>query len=95
MKPTMLFYAGHVVHELYKTLITNTEADEEYDNASKRLRTYFEPTKNQTCEIYHFRKMCQDEPSLERSGDHETIGEFVHLHTPSVFCNKIGKMKNV
>ena len=50
MKALLLFYAGHEVHELYKTLITTDNAAEEYTAVADRLTTYFEPKKNRTYE---------------------------------------------
>ena len=76
-KALLLYYAGHDVHELYKTLFTDGDAADDYATAVKRLTEYFEPKKNRTYEIYHFRKMFQDEPSAEKSGERETIDEFV------------------
>ena len=75
MKALLLFYAGPDVHALYKTL--STDAAEEYDAAAAKLNSYFEPKVNKTYEIYHFRRLFQNEPSINKGGETESIDEFV------------------
>ena len=55
----MLFYAGTEVHEIYKTLAPT--APEEYDAAKGRLTSHFEPSRNETYEVYNFRSLSQNE----------------------------------
>ena len=78
-KALLLFYAGHDVHEIYKTL--EPAADEDCDSAVTRLINYFAP------KIYHFRKMHQNEPSVTKRGEVETIDEYVtRLKKASTRC---------
>ena len=76
-KALLLFYAGKEVHEIYKTLITAAEADIEFEAAAGKLTSYFEPKVNKTFEIYHFRKLFQNEPGVNKGGENETVDEFV------------------
>ena len=75
MKALLLYYAGRDVHDIYKTL--TDVPTEEYEAAKTKLTNYFTPKVNQTYEIYHFRKMSQNEESASKNGDVETIDEFV------------------
>ena len=64
-KAMLLFYAGKDVHEIYDTLSPAT--DEEYDAAKEKLKTHFEPSKNETFEVYNFRSLIQMEgESIDR-----------------------------
>ena len=72
-----LYYAGHDVHNIYKTLIPAEDPNEELAAAKARLDAYFEPKVNATYEIYHFRRMKQGESEDETVPADETIDSFV------------------
>ena len=63
-KALLLFYAGKDVHDIYGTLTTD---DQEYDAAKDTLKSYFDPSKNETFEIYTFRSLTQLEGEVNLS----------------------------
>ena len=74
----MLYYAGNDVHEIYRSLVTEAEADEDFGPAKERLTRYFEPKVNITYEIFHFRQTKQGVSDEKESvGEDEKIDAFV------------------
>ena len=73
----MFYYAGKDIHDIYRTLITDEEANEDFGNAKKRITDYLEPKVNKTYEIYHFRCMKQGHPDNTLVKADESIDAFV------------------
>ena len=83
----LLYYAGSDVHNIYKTLITETQQDEDFEAAKAKLDLYFEPKVNITYEVYHFRRMKQGESETAVVSAEENIDSFVtRLQEKAVRC---------
>ena len=92
----LLYYAGSDVHNIYKTLITETQQDEDFEAAKAKLDLYFEPKVNITYEVYHFRRMKQGESETAVVSAEENIDSFVtRLQEKAVRCGFSDKEKEI
>ena len=92
----LLYYAGSDVHNIYKTLITDADQDEEFEAAKVKLDLYFEPKVNITYEVYHFRRMKQGESETAVVSAEENIDSFVtRLQEKAVRCGFSNKDKEI
>ena len=85
----MLYYAGNDVHEIYCSLLTTPDANEDYNVAKDKLTDYFEPKVNLTHEIFHFRQTKQGVSDSKQSvSEDEPIDAFVtRLRKKAKRCN--------
>ena len=81
----LLFYAGKEVHDVYNTLVAT---DDDYAATKTKLTAHYEPSKNETFEVYNFRSQKQQEG--------ESIDKFVtRLREAGSRCGFADKDKEI